>query len=421
MWEQISNITWESFADFVVDQVKNNEFFATAGFFGILTVIWQYTKAYPEYLWDRFLRRVTYTYNVYETDEFFKYLEQWLRDHREVSYRNVEAFLYYTKNTGPEVRIKQFEDVFFLWRRMRYIRVFKGRERLENASDLKNAYLNHFRVSGIFAKRAINSWMEEVVEYNLELKRKKTDSINIHTNDAHYWTRHVDLVPKPVESIIVEGKEDLLRDMQNFEESRDWYLERSIPYKRGYMFYGPPGNGKTTFCLSLAKHLNRDIYMFTPNSQVDDSDLQSLFRNLTNRSILVMEDVDALFGGRDKENDNITFSFSTLLNCLDGALSKQDLIVVFTTNHPENLDPALIREGRIDYKMEFGNPTVDNIIEYLITFFGNTSSTSMSVSKLSALEENNNLSMVQIQNICLRNRFSPTDAGNEIVQKLTSD
>ena len=80
--------------------------------------------------------------------------------------------------------------------------------------------------------------------------------------------------------------------------------------------------------------------------------------------------IDAVFNkDREKEDDSIKFNFSTLLNCLDGAFSKEGIITIFTTNHPERLDPALIRAGRMDYEFKISNPSVQKIEEYLDVFF----------------------------------------------------
>ncbi len=425
---------WNAWVAFVSDQVQNNEFFATAGFFGILGAMWQYGKGVPTYLWERIERRITFTAHIYQTDEFFGYLEQWLRDNHERSYRNVEVDLeevdadteqyhddYLMRNglgkyskvpPKEELKFKQFTDLFFIRRGLFWVRVFKGREKMENVTDLRMAYLNRFELSGIFAKRAINKLLDEVLQYNLNLKQESLNTkIDIYTNSGDYWSTNNEIYPKEIDSVILEGKKDLMKDLDTFMENKAWYKERHIAYKRGYMFYGKPGNGKTTLAMSLSQYLKRNLYMLSITKDVDDRDLQRLFRSLPTNSVLVLEDIDALFGTKRK-NKSAQFSFSTLLNCLDGVLSKEDVITIFTTNHPEKLDEALIRKGRIDYKLEVSNPTKRGIEEYLNLFYKEEN---LEIKEFGG----DSISMVDIQDICLNNKFNCNEAV-EIINKTIS-
>lgn len=432
--ENFDAITFDSIYNYVINELKTNQFFSAAGLVGVLTLIWQTFKEVPKYLWERIKRRITFTAHIYQTDEFFGYLEQWLRDNHERSYRNVEVDLeeidpedyslyaeeYLQRNelgqydrTPPkeELKFKQFTDLFFIRRGLFWVRVFKGREKMENVTDLRMAYLNRFELSGIFAKRAISKLLKEVLDYNIALKKEKISTkIDIYTNNSDYWVVNNEIYPKDIGSVILKDKDKLISDLDNFMDNKSWYRKRHIPYKRGYMFYGKPGNGKTTLAMSLAQYLKRNLYMLTISKDLEDKELQRLFRNLPTNSVLVLEDVDALFGTKRK-NKEASFSFSTLLNCLDGVLSKEDVITIFTTNHPEKLDSALIRQGRIDYKMEISNPTKENIEEYLRLFYQKHD---INVTEFGG----DGIPMVAIQDICLNNKHTPEEAIEIINKKL---
>jgi SpoVK/Ycf46/Vps4 family AAA+-type ATPase len=161
------------------------------------------------------------------------------------------------------------------------------------------------------------------------------------------------------------------------------------------MFHGLPGNGKSSLALSLAQDIKRNVYMLNASKNMTDATLISLFGDLRANSVLLVEDIDTIFGKDRKSRKN--FTFSTLLNCLDGVLSQEDIIVIFTTNHPERLDPALIREGRIDFKLEITNPNKGEIEEYLNLFYEDTVA-------INAFSENKNLPMVVIQNFCIKHK-----------------
>jgi chaperone BCS1 len=124
----------------------------------------------------------------------------------------------------------------------------------------------------------------------------------------------------------------------------------------------------------------------------------------------VFEDVDVYFNGRKNNNPN-GVSFSMLLNCLDGEFSKDGTIVIMTTNHVENLDSALIRPGRIDVKLEISNPKKIEIVEYLKNFY--------EVDEIIGFDDyiDSAISMVKIQDICLVNKDSLSDAISLIIEE----
>ena len=83
-----------------------------------------------------------------------------------------------------------------------------------------------------------------------------------------------------------------------------------------------------------------------------DDKLQSKLGEIPPRSIVIFEDIDSIFIGRENVSSKAKkqVTFSGFLNALDGVRSKEGMIVFMTTNHIEKLDPALIRPGRCDVK-----------------------------------------------------------------------
>jgi len=406
----------EELINYTKDQFQNNEMFSGAIIFstimGLMGSVLYYLRAIPEAIYGRIKRALIYQVSVEETDELYSYVEKWFASKYHKSYRNVEATLEetsrvdspYDKTESGKVEIdlednkrvyyKHYEDSFMIFYRGCPVYVFKGREKMENASSIRQAFFNRYRFSGVLAKKAIMSMLEEIREYNVHLIDK--DNINAYINDDYgTWEKMSEITPKPIESVILHDKELILADLNKYLKSRKWYVDRAIPYKRGYLFFGPPGNGKTTLCTSLAKELNRDVYFLSVADMKSDSNLKRAFTGLTRKSILVIEDIDSVFTGRKSKKD---ITFSAILGCLDGVLYPEDIITILTTNHPEKLDEALIREGRIDMHVEFPNPSKPEIEQYLSVFYAQ---------EVTLGDCDPQFSMAKIQDICLRNVEQP--------------
>jgi chaperone BCS1 len=72
-----------------------------------------------------------------------------------------------------------------------------------------------------------------------------------------------------------------------------------IPYRRGYLLYGPPGSGKSSFIQALAGELGYNICLLNLSERgLTDDRLNHLLSNTPERSILLLEDIDAAFNQR---------------------------------------------------------------------------------------------------------------------------
>lgn len=178
--------------------------------------------------------------------------------------------------------------------------------------------------------------------------------------------------------VLPPGKRDeIVHDVQRFLSRGPWYAKRGIPYRRGYLLHGAPGSGKTSFITALAGSLDFNICLLNLAERgMTDDKLNHLMSNAPERSILLLEDVDAAFLGRqthaperqaDGYQPNVTFS--GLLNALDGVASGEERIIFMTTNHLERLDPALIRPGRVDMICELGDAESQQVKELLVRFY----------------------------------------------------
>ncbi|KAI0640692.1 hypothetical protein C8Q79DRAFT_921176 [Trametes meyenii] len=227
-----------------------------------------------------------------------------------------------------------------------------------------------------------------VLEAKREYEKDAEHRVHIFMADTTYgcWRWNGARQKRPMSSIVLEPgvKDMILADCKDFLASEDWYAERGIPFRRGYLLHGVPGSGKTSLIHSLAGELGLDIYVVSLSSKgMSDNTLTTLMGNVPSRCILLLEDLDAAFTrgisrdetstgaptgssstssssskGKEKEDsDGSTLSLSGLLNSLDGVAAAEGRLLFATTNHIERLDPALSRPGRMDVWVNFKHAT----------------------------------------------------------------
>ena len=176
---------------------------------------------------------------------------------------------------------------------------------------------------------------------------------------------------RALDSVVLnEGVATLLHDdIHEFFGRREWYAQMGIPWRRGYLLCGPPGTGKTSAAYALAGELRRKpCALSLTNPKLNDNVMADLQQRTPPRSLILIEDIDAFFNVREKQDTRMQISFSGLLNALDGVGAQEGRIIVLTTNHREKLDPALIRPGRIDLEIELGKATAAQLQGLLLRF-----------------------------------------------------
>jgi hypothetical protein len=159
-------------------------------------------------------------------------------------------------------------------------------------------------------------------------------------------------------------------DFELFFEREDWFRQHNLPYRRGYLFWGPPGNGKTATLRVMAAHPHIRPYTLDLSDMEEKSaDVLHLFQKAAENTpaLVILEDLDRAFPTEGKRTRERTVSFQTLLNCLDGVGTQDGVIVVATANDPTCLDPAILkRPGRFDRVVQFRNPDTDLRRQYYL-------------------------------------------------------
>ncbi|MDR3688244.1 MAG: ATP-binding protein [Fimbriimonas sp.] len=151
-------------------------------------------------------------------------------------------------------------------------------------------------------------------------------------------------------------KHEIRADFTTFFASESTYEQYSVPWKRGVLLYGDPGNGKThTLKAIINSHRVNALYVrsFIARHTTEEECIASVFERARESKpcILIFEDLDSLINDRNR---------SYFLNELDGFASNHGIFVVASTNHPERLDPAIVdRPSRFDRKYNFPLPVED--------------------------------------------------------------
>ena len=190
---------------------------------------------------------------------------------------------------------------------------------------------------------------------------------------------------RPLSSVIVEGgtKNALRQDAIRFLNSEKWYVGKGIPYRRGFLLFGPPGCGKTSLVTALAGELRLPIVVIPLNSkELDDALLMEMMSKAPKDSIVLIEDIDcALPRGADQQaganmmarmTGRQPVTFSGLLNAIDGVGAQEGRLLFMTTNHLDRLDEALIRPGRVDVKFHLGKASKAAAGELFDQFFSSS-------------------------------------------------
>jgi mitochondrial chaperone BCS1 len=101
---------------------------------------------------------------------------------------------------------------------------------------------------------------------------------------------------------------------------------------------------------------------------VTDEKIGNLLASVPRRSVILIEDVDAFFQARSKADKQVQVSYSGFINALDGVAAHEGSVVFLTTNHPQLIDEAAIRSGRVDFRMELGPCDRDQLERMFLKF-----------------------------------------------------
>lgn len=225
--------------------------------------------------------------------------------------------------------------------------------------------------------------------------------------------------PSTIETVAMDAdvKNKVKADMESFLKSRQYYHRLGRVWKRSYLLYGPSGTGKSSFVAGMAKFLCYDVYDVDLSNVTDDSDLKTLLLQTTSKSLIVVEDLDRYLAGK-----STAVSLSGILNFMDGIISccGEERVMVFTVNGKDQIDPTVLRPGRIDVHVHF--PLCDNFSAFKTLA---SSHLGLKEHKLfpqveEVFQTGASLSPAEIGEIMISNRNSPSRAIKTVITALQS-
>ncbi|KAK8710394.1 hypothetical protein V6N13_145718 [Hibiscus sabdariffa] len=266
--------------------------------------------------------------------------------------------------------------------------------------ETKKIFLPNKRFFNLTCKKSERERVEQryfpYINKTAQAILSKSESLSIYTynQDDSMWEPTVFKHPATFETLAMEPelKKFIMKDLDSFVERKEFFESVGRAWKRGYLLYGPPGTGKSSLVAAIANYMRYNVYDLQFQSVRSDSELRRILTSTTNRSILIIEDIDCstkVSHDRTKGRENCEeeededelirqtgadpgVTLSGLLNFIDGLWSScgNERIIIFTTNHKEKLDPALLRPGRIDVHIHMGYCTPAGFRKLAASYLG---------------------------------------------------
>jgi mitochondrial chaperone BCS1 len=364
-----------------------NEFASGGLLLMIIGALSVWLRAVPEKLWHWIISQTTMIVTVKDDDPAFVWVKEWFLE---------QGFLKRIRRVDLDTTLRN-ERIAMIPSPGKHWFWFGGRPfeawffRSENTHERSGRRIESLTFRTVGRNRAsLQCFVDDVVRCHI--KRQGVQSYLYMYNDG--WDYVEGYSPRVLDSVVLEPgeKEHLLQDVAQFRRSKQRYQRLGVPYHRGYLLYGPPGTGKTSLVSALAAYFGLSIY--TVNlADFSDRSLMVAVNDVPRNSVLLFEDIDCMRGSQSrggtetgggqkgsamlsaKENTSTQngITLSGLLNILDGFHAPTGVLFVMTTNHVEKLDQALLRPGRIDYKLYLGKASHHQKLELFRRFFPESS------------------------------------------------
>lgn len=231
-----------------------------------------------------------------------------------------------------------------------------------------------------------DDWVQQRDRSNLYIR--VVDGEDIPYTKEHSWDNL--FLPKII-------KNEIKSIVENFLSSKDFYLKNNIPWKRGIMLFGKPGNGKTSLIRTLISCYNFKPVTIAPGANDDGVREAFTYAEEQSPSLLFFEDLESKL---DK-----TIDISSFLNLMDGISAKNGLLVIATANDMKSLKSNITdRPSRFDRKFEIPLPDQEMAYIYLKRWFG-TLISDKKYKELAKYAQKNNFSYAYLKELYISSMF----------------
>lgn len=376
--------------DVIQHQVMSNPIFTGlaggAAVTGALAFVGYQLRAFPTRMISLIKNQFTVTLSIFNEDEVYHSMSLWLAAHPKTE--KIRRFNVVTKwdhkserrvhklTPGSGTHFIRHNNRWFIFRKD-IIRPTAGGGAMTKTETITITTFGR-------DPKPIQNLISDITE---------TDKVK-DTIPLYFWTSRGfkmcgERLKRPLETVFLseDQKERILADLQRFLASHKWYSDRGIPWRRTFLLEGPPGTGKSTLIFALASALNKPVYIINPSTIHNDSILLEAMNSAGN-GIVVIEDADSFKvtherkkntkskkaeqvaeGGaiatdsieevKDTGNDQAGITQSGFLNAVDGIASGEGRILFITSNHPDMLDAAIMRPGRVDRREHLGLANIE--------------------------------------------------------------
>ena len=369
----------------------------------------------PKQLIDWAYDRVVISVEVNSSDQAYEWFAVWLGKQpvqlkmRDLNLKTRRAseeggFTLGEEEDAPKALLAPTNGKFWIRFQGKQFWLSANREKMQGQNGLLASFHETLTIRTFFWNRpVIHDLISEAYRSTVKPEEKRVEIMTPRWDD---WNVRQRVIPRAPESLVYSDNliSKIVSDAKKFLESETWYADMGIPWRRGYLLHGPPGNGKSSLITAVAGVLGKSICVMNLSSlSLTDDSLTNLLGDAPDGSLILLEDVDAVFNQRNKASGNESkLSFNGLLNALDGVTAQQGRLVFMTTNHLEKLDPALVRPGRADAHFFLGNASQAQVKRMLERFYPGIEV--QEAESLAARVPENTFSMAKIQEFMLRHR-----------------